>query len=904
MPLTSVSKPFDLQFFLRAIPGEYLILDNNLIIQTASDDYLKATGTTFTDIVGHYVFDIFPDNPELPGINKVENIRERMLQVVNTGQPNRFAMLRYDIPGPNGTFDQRYWDIVDTPVLNNRNEVVGIIHHTTDVSQQVKEREEAKRNEELIRVVTQTVNDVVWDWNLLTDEIWWSAGFNTKFGYAAHEMEPTIASWYSRIHPDDLDRIRQEIQYAIENGDALWSDVYRFRIKNAGYAEILDRGAILRDNQGKPYRMIGAMVDITANKVAEKEAMESEARLRSVMESMPQMAWAANPDGEVYYYNQQWPKFIGVSLEELYEKGWSQFMHPDDLVRSMEYWKHCRKTGEDIEIEHRYLKAPENEYKWFLTRGVAIRNSEGKVVSWTGTCTYIDDQKRITQKLQEQEEKIQRVLSQAPAHFCLVKGKDQLIDFASPGMKQLFGNRECVGYPLARAWPELAVQGFTNTIREVYEAGKPQFFWETPVKVDRKNSGGLTEAYFNFTYQPFLDLDDRIEGVLILAIEVTEQVLAKRAALKLSEELLEEKERFQFLADTIPQLVWTTDPTGYHTYFNQRWIDYTGYDVKASQGTEIWNHLLHPEDQERARKRWQHSLDTGEFFEIEYRFKSKEGTYRWFLGQAVPMRNAKGEIYKWFGTCTDIEEQKQWQQEMIKTNEDLKKANADLDSFVYTASHDLKLPIISMSRIFTELTKSATFADPDAEKLIGMFQRSLNQINATIRDLADIVKVQKNAGQNLEFLSLEKITDEVKLSIQDMIRDSGAKITTDFSGAPEVYFSHVNLKSVIYNLLSNAIKYRSPKRTPEVYLRSVIENKCVVITVQDNGLGINLERHKDKLFQMFKRFHSHVPGSGIGLYIVNRIVNNQGGTIAIESEVGHGTTFRIALPHKEKNEIA
>ncbi|KAA9340647.1 PAS domain-containing protein [Adhaeribacter soli] len=904
MTESSVARSFDLEFILHAIPGEYLILDTSLIIQNASDDYLAATGTRRQDIVGKYVFDIFPDNPELPERKQVGPLKESMQQVIQSKKANRISCLRYDIPGANGAFEQRFWDIVDTPIFTNEKEVAGLIHHTTEVTKQVLEREEAQRNEELIRVVTQSVNDVVWDWDLKTDEIWWSPGFNMNFGYPLQEIEPTVDSWFTHIHPEDLERVKASIHKAIDTGETNWAEVYRFRLKDGHYADILDRAGVLRDSSGKAYRVVGAMIDISRDKKAEKEARESEARLRSVMESMPQMAWAAMPDGTVHYYNQQWPKYLGISLEEIYEKGWTAFMHPADLEKTVTNWEHCLKTGEDVEIEHRYLKAPENEYKWFLTRGVANRNPEGEIIGWTGTCTNIDDQKKITQKLQEQEEKVHRILSQAPAHFCLIKGEEQIIDFASPGIQSLFGNRNCVGIPLSEAWPEIAAQGLTEQMRQVYTTGRPQYFWENQVMVDRENNGELSEGYFDFTYQPFRDFNGKIEGVLILATEVTEQVLAKRAAFQLSEELLEEKERFQFLADSIAQLVWVTDEKGFHNYFNQRWIHYTGYDVEASKGTEMWNNLLHPDDRERSFNRWQHSLETGEFYEIEYRFKGKDGIYRWFLGQAQPRRNADGDITQWFGTCTDIEEQKQWQEELIKTNEDLKKANADLDSFVYTASHDLKLPIISMSRIFTELTKSATFAAPDAEELMGMFHRSLTQINSTIQDLADIVKVQKNAEQNLEFVDLAKVTEEVKLSIQDMIKESDAQITTDFKPAPEVYFSHVNLKSVIYNLMSNALKYRSSERKPEVHFKSEIKNNCIVITVQDNGLGINLARHKEKLFQMFKRFHNHVPGSGIGLYIVNRLVQNQGGAIELESEVNQGTTFRISLPHKVKNPTA
>ena len=119
-----------------------------------------------------------------------------------------------------------------------------------------------------------------------------------------------------------------------------------------------------------------------------------------------------------------------------------------------------------------------------------------------------------------------------------------------------------------------------------------------------------------------------------------------------------QEDEFRFLADFIPQLVWITDAQGSHTYFNQRWVDYTGYTVADSVGPDMWNNLLHPDDQARARQVWGHSLATGEDYSIEYRFKSKGEGYRWFLGQARPRRDANGTITTWFGTCTDVDEQK------------------------------------------------------------------------------------------------------------------------------------------------------------------------------------------------------------------------------------------------------
>jgi len=145
-------------------------------------------------------------------------------------------------------------------------------------------------------------------------------------------------------------------------------------------------------------------------------------------------------------------------------------------------------------------------------------------------------------------------------------------------------------------------------------------------------------------------------------------------------------EQFTFLADMIPQLVWITDQNGFHTYFNQRWTDFTGYVLADSIGPDMWNNLLHPDDRARAREIWGHSLATGDNYNIEYRFKAKDGSYRWFLGQALPRRGDDGQIIAWFGTCTDIQEQRQ-------LREQLEAAYSDLEAKVMFRTLDLEREI-------------------------------------------------------------------------------------------------------------------------------------------------------------------------------------------------------------------
>lgn len=166
-----------------------------------------------------------------------------------------------------------------------------------------------------------------------------------------------------------------------------------------------------------------------------------------------------------------------------------------------------------------------------------------------------------------------------------------------------------------------------------------------------------------------------------------------------SEQLRQQaNEQMHFLADFIPQLVWFTDSTGFHTYFNQRWVDFTGYTLADSVGPDMWNNLLHPDDQARARQRWGHSLATGEFYEIEYRFKARDGSYRWFLGQAQPQFDEQGNIRQWFGTCTDIQQQKATEFVLRQREQDLERAYADLEVKVTFRTLELEHEVQDLRR--------------------------------------------------------------------------------------------------------------------------------------------------------------------------------------------------------------
>jgi PAS domain S-box-containing protein len=872
-------------------------------------------------------------------------------------------------------------------------------------------------------------------------------------------------------------------------------------------------------------------------------------QFRFLSEFIPQLVWTTDALGRHDYFNQRWLDYTGHAGLTAAEPAWTSQLHPADQPVGQQRWAQALAAGEPYRAELR-LRGHDGRFRWFLVQALPLRDAHGRVSQWLGTCTDVDDAKRVQQRLLAKDRQLQQILGQVPAYVATLFGAEHICSFATPNFVSLLGSRLRVGWPVAQTVPEFAEQGLLDHLNAAYRTGRTVVLqahgidWLNPYTDQRERS------YYDLTLQPLFTEQGQAQGVLFFAVDVTPQVLARhrherlsaavrrrneqvramtealplisfsqapsgrivyvspqwaaytglaganarsqnwRAQLhpddltavatsfararrdrrawtaqlrlraadgqfrwhlarslpvfdeqqrlsrwygtltdvheqqELAERLRRSEQQFRFLADAVPLFTWAATAAGQIDYANQRFLDYTG----QTPGEVVrggWLALVHPDDQELTKQRWAESMRTGIDCQVEHRVRGVDGQYRWFLVRATPMRDAEGRIVKWygsstdiqeqytlqdelrrseeqfrfladsipqlvwtldaagtveflnegwveytgmgvkqvqqegwgvlvppaereeairtladnvrlgryhqqehrlrraadgqyrwhlhrarplrdavgrivrwFGTSTDIDDQKRFQHELEERNAELLRINQDLDNFVYTASHDLRQPIDNMAGIFQELARSARYDDPDAPALVTMFEHSLEQIYTTIQELAALVQVQKQALHAApEEVRLERLTQEVLHSIGEQVRAAGAVVETDFSALPAVEFVRPNLQSVLYNLLSNAVKYHDPGRPPRIRVWTELDDAGqAVLTVQDNGLGIDLARYGQELFQLFRRFHDHVPGSGTGLYLVQRLVQAHGGRLEVDSQLGVGTTFRIRLP--------
>jgi signal transduction histidine kinase len=193
------------------------------------------------------------------------------------------------------------------------------------------------------------------------------------------------------------------------------------------------------------------------------------------------------------------------------------------------------------------------------------------------------------------------------------------------------------------------------------------------------------------------------------------------------------------------------------------------------------------------------------------------------------------------------------------------------------------------------LYNAADPADPGNPSLIESFTLSAQRLDGIIQDLSDLLAVRKRQEER-QRVELAEVVENARLSLLAQFERSGAQLRVDLAAAPVVYSVKTYVQSILLNLLSNALKYRAPERPPVVTLTARHRDGYVVVSVADNGLGIDLARHGNRLFGLYKRFHAHTEGKGLGLHLVKTQAEALGGRVEVESTPGEGSTFRVYLP--------
>ena len=517
----------------------------------------------------------------------------------------------------------------------------------------------------------------------------------------------------------------------------------------------------------------------------------------------------------------------------------------------------------------------------------------------------VQERRRAEEQLQELNEALeQRVAERTEA---LRRSERELADFfdqASIGLHWIgpdgtilkvnqteldllgYSREEYVGHPIFQFHVE------QSAIHDILaRLARGETLREYPAKIRRKD-GSIRDVRINSNV---LFDDGKFIHTRCFTTDVTDRKQVVDA-------LKESGERFRTLADNISQFAWMGDDAGWIIWYNRRWYDYTGMTFEEMEGWG-WQQVLHPDHLQRVVKTWQQALDAGEPWEDTFPLRGLDGTYRWFLSRALPIQDAEGRVIRWFGTNTDITELRNAQAGLLASEEQLMRqkaalveSNKDLEGFSYSVSHDLRAPlrtINAFSRIIEE--EHGPQLNADAQRSLGIVREAARHAGELIDDLLEFSRVGR---QGMHFRSV-RMTELARDTADDLISmQEGRRIALTIEELPDAHGDPRFLKHVWSNLLTNALKYSGNRDESRIEVGWMLNEQREQVTyyVKDNGVGFDM-KYVHKLFGVFQRLHraEEFEGSGVGLAIVQRIVQRHGGRVWADGKVNCGATFYFAL---------
>jgi len=734
----------------------------------------------------------------------------------------------------------------------------------------------------------------------------WNKGGQKIFGYSANEIVGKNASVLFTISDRRKQAPKKELNDAIKKGEA--SDE-RLHLKKTG---TVFWGSILvfplKDNKHKWIGFTKIIRDLTESKKHELEIRNERNKLRESFERLPAFIAVLKGKNHVYeIVNKAHGQLIGhrdvlgktveEALPELRGQGFINLLNKVYKTGKPYIGKEIKlffQKKPNAPLEEKYVdftyqpyRNIDGEIEGIVAHGYDVTDKviARKKIEQSGEALKENDirLRDLVKELKLEKNRLIEVFEKASAFMIILKGKDHVFEMVNKSYLKLIGYRDVLGKSVAKALPEVKKHGYIDILDEVYRTGKP--FIANGVKVYFLQAPGQPEEkrYLNLLYQPYRDRHGKIAGIFAHGYDITEEVVARKKLEESKAALKHSEDRLQQLADSMPQIVWTTGPDGIVDYYNKQWYKYTGF----KKGKDDWDSTIHPEDRERVLNTWNECVKSGEPYQVEYRFKDRRvpNTYRWFLARGLPIKNKNGEIIRWIGTYTDIHQLKELQRQK--------------DDFLAIASHELKTPVTTIKaygQILENLFRKS--GDQKAAEMMSKMDSQVNKLTDLIGDLLDVTRIESGRLQlNKSLFDFNSMVSENVQEIQHTA--SHHNIVCDLKPIGSVYGDKDRLGQVVVNFLTNAIKYSPYADTIIVSTKKQKNN--VILSVQDFGMGIAKE-NLSKVFDQFYRVNANMlftfPGMGLGLYICSELIKRHGGKIWVKSTEGKGATFFFSTPLK------
>lgn len=331
-------------------------------------------------------------------------------------------------------------------------------------------------------------------------------------------------------------------------------------------------------------------------------------------------------------------------------------------------------------------------------------------------------------------------------------------------------------------------------------------------------------------------------------------------------------------------------------YVNPAFSVMTGYESSEIIGKSP-DILKGPNSDINGVKKIVHAIKNRQESLIEMISYKKNKEEFWLRFSMIPIYNSDNELSHWVSIQRDVSDEKKQEKEKEQLIRELTKNNKDLKEFSYITSHNLRAPISNLTGLLN-LIEDITIEDPELKEILFGFNKSTHLLNDTVNDLTKVMIIKDNPSIHKEALLLTEVFENVFGQLSFQIDAYKPILKIDFENVTVVNVNKTYIESILLNLLTNSIKYRSESRTLKITITATQLNDSITLVFKDNGIGIDLERNRDKIFGLYQRFHDYPDSKGLGLYLVKSQVEAMGGNISIDSEVNKGTTFTLIFKNK------
>ncbi|MGB3151176.1 MAG: PAS domain-containing protein, partial [Maribacter sp.] len=732
-----------------------------------------------------------------------------------------------------------------------------------------------------LKIATQNANIGIWEYDILKNTLIWDDNMYNLYGSRKEDFSGDYEAWEAGVHPEDKERGAKEIALAISGKKefdtefrVLWPDGTVRNIKAIGNTE--------RNSAGEAIKMTGVNWDITELIHTRLKLERHEESFSKTFKSSTTGMALVSPDGNWIQVNQGLCKSLGYTETELLALTFQEITHPDDLDKDLELLQEVLDNHRDsYQLEKRYFHK-DGQTVYSILTVTAVKDIDNNISHFISQIVDITPRKQAEIKFQEIAERLNVATRVANIGIWDYQIEENQV-ICNDNMYKMYGipkdSDNLLEEWLKRIHPEDFSEVQEN-LQTTVALGKP---FNTKFRGVKPNGDiihliAFGEAQYNS--------DGQIIKVIGANWDITELLHTKLKLERNKESFLETFENSAIgMALVGPDNKWIK--------VNKSLSSSLGYSQKELMNLTI-QHITHPDDLNKSMDLIEKSYNgEQDSFQIEKRYFHKKGHIIQALLTVTIVRDVYGEVSHSIAQILDLTDRIEAEKRLNTLVNVTKEQNDSLLNFAHIVSHNLRSHSSNMSMLTKFLADEEN--DKERKKLHIMLINASNSLSETIEHLNKVVQAKTGALEQMQSVSLLNTFEKIEKSIRGLISEQNAASIINIDKSHFVNVVPAYLESILLNLYTNALKYRSPARTPVVEISSSIDKDDVIIAFKDNGQGIDLERHKDKIFGMYKTFHRNKDAKGIGLFITKNQIEAMNGTIAVESEVDKGSTFYIKL---------